>query len=266
MATMYTTAFDASGKEDDKATPFLVVAGFASTAKEWEDFDRSWRARLFEDHLPYFHMQAWHHWRNTSELFVDREYWNQARIDKLMDDLLEILIRHSFRKFCCVVKNESYSEHLAAPLRDQFLLNAYVLAARGVVQLAHEWTLYRDNKPLEHIFEKGDKGKGMLMERMKIEGLAAPAFRWGKDRVDKRTGGLVPGFTPLQAADIYAYETFRFARDFPEKGNNKSRVLRQLDSVLGEPRTFAVRDLQELNDMIGQIVGDPGFWDRHHSL
>jgi len=106
----------------------------------------------------------------------------------------------------------------------------------------------------------------MLMERMKIEGLAAPAFRWGKDRVDKRTGALVPGFTPLQAADIYAYETFRFARDFPEKGNNKSRVLRQLDSVLGEPRTFAVRDLQELNDMIGQIVGDPGFWDRHRSL
>ena len=28
-------------------------------------------------------------------------------------------------------------------------------------QLAHEWTLYRDHKPVQHIFEDGDKGKGM---------------------------------------------------------------------------------------------------------
>ena len=44
--------------------------------------------------------------------------------------------------------------------KDEFLLNAYVLAARDG-QLAHEWTLYRDHKPVQHIFEDGDKGKGM---------------------------------------------------------------------------------------------------------
>ncbi len=263
---MYTTAFDASGKEDDKATPFVVVAGFVSTANEWEAFDRSWRARLLEDHLPYFHMQAGHHWRSTGELFVDHEYWNQARIDKLMDDLLDIVIRHSFRKFCCVVRNESYSEHLVAPPKDEFLLNAYVLAARGVVQIAHEWTLYRDNKPLQHIFEEGDKGKGMLIERMRIEGLPTPAFKWGKDTVHRKSGVSIPGFTPLQAADIYAYETFLFVREFPEKRDSKSRVLKQLDAVLGEPRTFSVQDLQELNDMIGRIVADADFWKRHRSL
>jgi hypothetical protein len=261
---MYITAFDASGKEDDKATPFVVVAGFVSTAKVWEDFDRSWRTRLAEDHLPYFHMQAWHHWQ-ASELFVDREHWNQIRIDKLMDDLLDIVVRHAFRKFCCVVRNQSYSELLAKSLVDEFRLNAYVLAARGAVELAHAWTLYRDNRPTEHVFEEGDKGKGMLLERMRIEGLPIPAFRWGKDTIHKKTGALLPGFTPLQAADIYAYETFLFAREFAAK-RERSPVLRQLDAIAGEPRMFSVQNLQELKEMIGQIAADPDFWKRHRSL
>src|SRR5215470_8622631 len=58
------------------------------------------------------------------------------------------------------LRNESYSEHLAVSRKDEFLLNAYVLAARDG-QLAHEWTLYRDHKPVRHILEEGDKGKGM---------------------------------------------------------------------------------------------------------
>jgi hypothetical protein len=106
----------------------------------------------------------------------------------------------------------------------------------------------------------------MLIERMKIEGLPAPAFKWGKDTVHKKSGALIPGFTPLQAADIYAYETFLFAREFPVKRDSKSRVLKQLDAVLGEPRTFSVQDLQELNGMIGRIVADADFWKRHRSL
>jgi len=258
---MYTTAFDASGKEDDQ--DYVVVAGFVSTAKIWKEFDRAWRSRLAEDQLAFFHMREWHH---RTGLFRDREYWTRERCSRLIDDLLEIILSHASAKFSCAVINKSYAANISEANKRRFLLNAYVLAARAVIELVHEWTLYRDNRPVEHVFEEGDEGKGMLIERMQIEGLHKPSFRWGKDTTHRRTKASIPGFTPLQASDIYAYEVFRFAKDFSTKGNVKSDVLRGLDPVHGEPRTFSIQDLQQLDGMIDQMAADPEFWAKHRSL
>jgi len=45
-------AFDASGHESDQ--PVLVVAGFVSSAKDWDEFSAKWLERLRADDLPYF--------------------------------------------------------------------------------------------------------------------------------------------------------------------------------------------------------------------
>jgi len=44
--------FDASGHESDQ--PFLVVAGFVSSASDWDAFSVKWMERLERDGLPYF--------------------------------------------------------------------------------------------------------------------------------------------------------------------------------------------------------------------
>jgi len=99
-----------------------------------------------------------------------------------MDDLLNMLLKHVSYRFACVVGLASYMERLSEQRRREFLINAYVLAARGVVQRANEWTLFRDRQPVEHVFEDDDEGKGLLMRRLEIEGLPRPRFRWAVDR------------------------------------------------------------------------------------
>jgi len=46
---MYTTAFDASGKEDDPNTKYVAVARFVSAEKIWKEFEVTWRHRLAVD-------------------------------------------------------------------------------------------------------------------------------------------------------------------------------------------------------------------------
>jgi hypothetical protein len=43
---MFTSCFDAAGKERDQKTPLLLVAGFASMAGVWAEFDKEWCAAL----------------------------------------------------------------------------------------------------------------------------------------------------------------------------------------------------------------------------
>ena len=61
------------------------------------------------------------------------------------------------------------------------------------------------HRPIEYVFEDGDKGKGKLIERLQFDGFPAPIFKPKYDTVG-RYGVPIPGFTPLQAADIYAWE------------------------------------------------------------
>jgi hypothetical protein len=56
--TMLTAAFDCSS---DKSEQFFVMAGFVSSAEEWANFDKEWRARLKMDNLAYFHMHPFAH-------------------------------------------------------------------------------------------------------------------------------------------------------------------------------------------------------------
>jgi hypothetical protein len=63
--------------------------------------------------------------------------------------------------------------------------------------------------PIAYVFEAGDRHRGRLMERMEQDAFPPPIFLPKKDVV--RDGVLYPGFTPLQAADILAYE--HFSRD-----------------------------------------------------
>src|SRR5207237_10445538 len=60
------------------------------------------------------------------------------------------------------------------------------------------------SSPIEYVFEDGDRGKGKLIERMQRDGLPIPVFKPKQDQV--KDGVLIPAFTPLQPADLCAYE------------------------------------------------------------
>ncbi len=75
---MLTTAFDASGSEDDRTC--TVVAGFISTADEWIGFSRIWKSRLAEDDLTEFRMSLFQAHMGP---FRDETKWTQPKRDSL---------------------------------------------------------------------------------------------------------------------------------------------------------------------------------------
>ena len=199
---MLSTAFDVS--QDQPSRMFLVMAGFVSEAKCWEDFDSAWRKRLAEDGLKYFHMQRF---AQSSKPFNVGWKDDEKRRKALMGDLLDIISAHAFRKFACVVQTSEF-ETLSADSKGKMGSTPLAIAGTFMAGLVKRWQIVEKYKQLpEFIFEDGDADKGTLIDAIKSATGQVPIFRKKKDSPEK---GIV-AFTPLQAADILAYETKRIA-------------------------------------------------------
>lgn len=198
---IWTAAFDASGSEGDAKTQFLTVAGFLSTAQEWIAFSELWQKRLQDDGLEYFRMAEFAQSVKQFAAWKNQE----ARRQRLLGDLLDIIKRHAFRKFGTVVEIAALNEHLDDAFKQDFHLTAYALAGRSAVGDVWQWTKSQGMlaTPVAMVFEDGDLGKGELTKRCEEDGIPVN-FRPKKDQISGDV--LVPGFIPLQACDILVYE------------------------------------------------------------
>lgn len=203
MAT-FIACFDASGSERDARTPFLTVAGFLSTAEQWVAFTELWNKRLADDGLAYFRMVEY------AQSVKQFESWKgqESRRKRLLGDLVDLIKSHAFRKFGCTVEVAAINKYLDDALKEEFHLTAYTLAGMACGGDVQMWALREGEgltqTPFAFVFEDGDIGKGKLKQRFEEVGLGTPYFSPKKDTIEN--GILVPGFTPLQAADILAYE------------------------------------------------------------
>ncbi len=104
--------FDASV---DKTKNWLAVAGFISSAGDWVDFDRKWRARLAEDGLTYFHMVDF---AQSVEEFSKGWKKDEPRRRRLLNDLLEIIEGHVYHKVGVMVEIKGYDDVVTTTARD----------------------------------------------------------------------------------------------------------------------------------------------------
>jgi len=198
---MFTACFDASGHESDK--PYLVVAGFISSADDWINFSEKWKMRLNQDGLPYFRMSEYAHSRRVFEGWRNQE----AKRRSLLADLIDLIKSHAYRQYGCVIDIKSFLQILPKEHRNTYHLNAYSLAARDCAAQIRKWAKSENiTSPIKFVFEDGDKGTGQLIQRFGEDNLPSPDFAPKKDTI--KNGITVPGFIPLQAADIWAYELF----------------------------------------------------------
>jgi hypothetical protein len=123
--------------------------------------------------------------------------------------------------------------------KKEYSLNAYVLAARTCAADARRWQEREGFQPATaYIFEDGDKGKGPMMERFLKDCLPEPVFRGKRE------------YTPLQAADILAYELHKPHRDMLVGKPPVERfrfVLKEMVHVPGIPGYYSPANLDELN-------------------
>lgn len=236
-------AFDASGKEDQRC---LVVAGFISSAADWQSFHTQWTERLKADGLTHFHMVDFAHSQGEFIGWKDDETHRR----NLLAGLMEIIQSHVYRKFGCVIENSEFDQ-LSEENQREFGLNAYSLAGRTCVADVSKWKKQEglSHVPTGYVFEEGDEGAGELSRRMFEDGHSQPHFLPKKDRTGP-DGSPINAYTPLQAADMFAYE---LAKPFKDLLEGKPRVesfrwgFNQFDHIPGEPGYYSPKNLVELN-------------------
>lgn len=246
LMVMLQTAFDVS--QDQPYRRFLVMAGFVSSAERWNDFDALWRDRLRLDNLQYFQMRAF---AQCDTPFHQGWKHNEPRRRKLISELLGIITAHAYQKFAVVVQAEAVNAVSEQVLRH---LGRTSLAAAGfhMVGLVDNWReRERYQYAPEYLFEDGDSDKGTLMKLMHEITGKDPIFRAKKDKPEK---GIL-AFTPLQAADLLAYEVKRVADDYgrPLPDNFRFRFpYQELDHMPGEPKVFN-GESAEIANILGRI-------------
>jgi hypothetical protein len=197
---MLRAAIDCS---QDGGRKFFVMAALVSSAEEWVAFDVEWRQRLAKDSLPYFHMNPFAH-ANThpQKPFDDSWIGKESRRQALLQDLLDIIGSHAWKKCGCIIPLESFLM-FSDPVRQEFFPTMIATAARLIWPDIEIWRRREKfQQQAEMIFEDGDEGKGSLIEAIKDMTGQSPSFRSKKDTPTK---GIV-GFTALQASDILAFE------------------------------------------------------------
>lgn len=245
---MFTACFDASGKEHDQIA--VIVAGFISSATDWVDFEKEWKERLSRDGISCFHMVEFAH--SYGEFASLRN--NEAKRRSLLSDLLEIIRSHAYRKFGCVISSEHMQRHMTKQNVDKFHMNAYCLAGQMSVSQVDNWALYeRIKTPIEIVFENGDAGKGALQQYL-AHRIPEPIFRSKRDTKTK-DGVTVPGFTPLQAADLLNYELLLGMRRLETDFSKDPRwALQQIGQMPGEIKMLLPHNLKEFDSMLTGIA------------
>ena len=234
----YVGAFDASGKEDQRC---LVVAGFISSSQDWQSFHTQWTERLNAEGLTHFHMVDFAASRG--------EFAAGWKDDEQRAGQIEL--------------SRAYPVYALAQLpellrgKKEFALGAYSLAGRTCVADMANWK-QRENLlhvPTGFVFEEDDEGAGELSTRLLEDGHSRPVFLPKKDRVNP-DGNPVNAYTPLQAADMFAYE---LAKPFRDLLNGKPRVssfrwaFEEFNRIHGETGYYSPKNLIELNEKLESL-------------
>jgi hypothetical protein len=185
--TKYEGYFDASGHPDDR--PFVVVAGFLATEKQWLEFEHSWNAALKR--------------HNVGETFHMTDFESQLRKDrgKVLDDLTDIIITHTIASFSCSVEMASYRKYNEIYALEERIGAPYAMAARGLAMTINQWKPHNvgaQDKLLLFV-EEGTKHHGDMEEAFRRDGLSVP------QRVPKNHPSVQP-------ADLLAWEVHHYIR------------------------------------------------------
>jgi hypothetical protein len=262
-------AFDASGDEN---TDVLAVAGFLSSEDDWQSFSEQWSKRLTQDGIEFFRAVdaaafrgPFEHWRDRKE----RETLRRA----LFTDLMNILKRHVYHRFGCVVINESF-EMMSKELRNNLRLSAYPLVALTCEKefrkyILTEWKNSKPQMPVKMVFEQGDQGFGDLTHWLNLAKGTIPATRAFKRDTLQEDGIMANGFIPLQAADWLAYELGLSVRQIESGKIKKISDLRwpmqELMRVKGDAGTYHTKDIKDVERKL-EILNKIPDWEKPTGL
>jgi hypothetical protein len=247
LLSAFTCYFDASGTQHDQVA--LAMAGFMSTAEQWLEFEREWKARLLQDGWKYFH----------------RKELNSRKHSGLLEDLASIIQNYAMRKFGMVVRVAELHRLVQKEEYDKWNLDAYSYAGRACAAHVRQWAKRNHLASVpELVYATGDKGRSQLEQRLRKDSSNSVRFQPAIDQMDRKTGSVIPAAIPLQAADLLAYELFQPIREMERLNKtqgtygrgNLSDVWNILDKIPGAPQVTEDDSLHAFRERVENFVGD----------
>jgi hypothetical protein len=192
--------FDESGTHGSSTA--ISVAGYLSTPEKWLAFEQEWKAAKDAYGLEFFHM--------TDFVARQQQYatWNDAVRAERLTNLIGIINRNVIASVGFALPIRDYYS-IFSKIAKRYVGGPYGLAAISCFMDASK--AIRSQHPearIAYVFERGVKGKGQVMkvfdrvcdelEVRESNRLASLTYE------DKRD------FSPLEAADILAYELYRY--------------------------------------------------------
>ncbi|HEX3557626.1 MAG TPA: DUF3800 domain-containing protein [Pyrinomonadaceae bacterium] len=194
---------DESGTHD--ASRHYIVAGYISTADEWEKFDEEWAGVLDDYGLKSFHMVEF------KSRFVRRKsqyrHIDKPDGDRMLDRLANVLSRRVLTGVAGVLPMDAYNQVVKGRY-EKYLGRPYTLCTNIMLMAVGLWAKEVDysakfQEPITFFFERGAQHKGEL-EKAFREAAELPEF---KERGWLGPQTFVPkgGGRGLEAADLLAH-------------------------------------------------------------
>jgi len=246
---MFTLYCDDSGTH--KGSDIAVAGCYVATVEQWEQFKRNWQEINAREQFGVFHMADF---VARQGQFGAPEWQDEAKRERTIRSLVSAIKTRAQIGFSAAVVKSAFDEVITWDIGERFGHNHYTLAIRLCIGLVDKWRQkYGYREPIQYVFDRLSKGKGEIDEmfRIYVSGKEDALYRYGvypdcwsfQDKAQ---------IVQLQAADIWAYENFRYMRDcfIPEDLAKLKKVprrsYRELRASPVQVRYHIKRTLEEL--------------------
>lgn len=205
IIAVFVAYFDESGTQ--RGSPIVAVAGFIAPDKQWSRFQAEWEKVLQQEGISFFHATDW---ENRQGQFKG---WDNNRRIAVYKKLIGIIQRRITIPVLTAVNTADYAEtKLWETVQEEFPKNPYGFCALTCMQIIAAWAdQVKHDGPIAYVFEDG------AVHRTELTSSLRSIL---KDEVNKRRFRFISltyadkrEFSPLQAADILAYEACKDFRN-----------------------------------------------------
>lgn len=249
IMAMITAYFDESYSHPPVPVVY-TIAGYVSTTERWQEFQRQWKSVLDRENLPPFLMKDFDN--PYSKNFGN---WEMERKISFLQELHKIIKDTYIRSFSTSVIQEDYD---ALSVEGQFGFGKpHPMAAINCLKYIVQWADKENlQEPILYVFEKGSKDDKFLTYLFNESLTEEIQLRYRIEKLGFDTKNL----SPLQAADILAYETRKeTARCYFTSDKNIRNSIKNLHDP--------ARDEWRIMDIIHmeQVTNNPLFRDSMNS-
>jgi hypothetical protein len=200
------------------------VAGYWGGKNEWRRFERAWNAVLDSEGIDEFHAKVF--WpRINGRRLGEYKDWSDDRHRSFIDRLLAVIQNHKIVPFGCGVDIAEWNRQPAeyrkmysgftrnAVVKDDALKAVYMSFQMAVTKCV---CYCRDGVKMHFFFDRDPQVMGRVSKCYGILSSGVRDSNGMKDPILKGMGGLTfsdsKDSAPIQAADLLAYELYRYSK------------------------------------------------------